>query len=923
MTVDTHCFHSRYWPLVAFLTFSLLLSVAGYALIRQLSEINKIEVSHNLSSIGQLKANQIRSYLDERRGDAIALTNFLNVPAAHQWMIRSPGSNLPSTLRQPLERVINANQNDGILLLDGQANTRLSIGRYAELSDAGKTMALGVLRDRTPMAFQIYFGDPSSPEKPLLDIFVPVVNPDNSQVMGVLVLRDDLHFLYQLINTWPVESKTAESLLVTRDGNDVLFLNELRHKKNTALKLRFPLNGGSNTSGWPGIRAAQGYTGYLEALDYWGKPVLAYTLPVPDSPWGMIVKIEMNEAMERISHLQTIAWITIGLFIVLAACAASLWWYKQENERKTHEKLNGVLDSLHKREVILAEFKHTLDQVHDCIFMFDPDTLRFSYVNQGSVTQVGYTKAELLQMTPLDIKPDFTEKRFRAMLQPLLNGHAPSLTFEAVHKHKDGHKIPVEIFLQVVQQEDQKLICVALVRDISERKQAEEEIHQLSYYDPLTQLPNRRLMCEYLRQAIARSTRSGEYGAVMFLNMDHFKAINDARGRGVGDLILIEGVRRLKECIRDGDTVARLGGDEFVVILESLGAEQEAAATYSKHIAGKIQAIINQSCLINGHTLYVTACIGITLFIDQLCSVDELLKHADAAMSQAKDAEHNSIRFFDPAMQVLLDARIQMEDDLRLSLDKQQLRLYYQIQVGKQGVLGAEVLLRWEHPQHGLISPIKFIPLAEETGLIVPIGTWVLETACAQLKKWQSNPMTCDLSLAVNVSAKQFHQADFAKMVSIALQQSGANPAQLKLELTESLVLANIDDAISKMHELKLLGVRFSMDDFGTGYSSLSYLKKLPLDQIKIDQSFVRDLPGDHHDAAIVRTIIAMALALDLHVIAEGVETRESLDFLRDNGCHSYQGYLFGKPVALGEFEDSLESPEVSCFDQRETCKAL
>ncbi|MDO8350239.1 MAG: EAL domain-containing protein, partial [Gallionella sp.] len=436
-------------------------------------------------------------------------------------------------------------------------------------------------------------------------------------------------------------------------------------------------------------------------------------------------------------------------------------------------------------------------------------------------------------------------------------------------------------------------------------------VYQLAYYDPLTRLPNRRMVYENLRQAMARSTRSGEYGAVMFLDLDHFKSINDAQGHEVGDLLLIEVANRLKACMRDGDTVARLGGDEFVVLLESMGTVQDQAMSTTKLIAQKIQAAINHSHLIKGHTLYSTSSIGINLFIGSQCSLDDLLKHADAAMYQAKDDGRNSICFFDPVMQRLLEERIQLETDLRLALDRHEFYLYYQIQEGEQGVLGAEVLLRWEHPQHGLISPAKFIPLAEETGLIVPIGTWVLQTACAQLIKWQDNPLACDLTLAVNVSAKQFHQENFVEVVRRTLQQSGINPAFLKLELTESLVQSNIDETISKMHELKLMEIKFSMDDFGTGYSSLSYLKRLPLDQLKIDQSFVRDLPGDRHDAAIVQTIIAMAHALDLHIIAEGVESQAHLDFLRDNNCHNYQGYLFGKPMRIEQFEALLASPRL------------
>ncbi|MDO8351575.1 MAG: PAS domain S-box protein, partial [Gallionella sp.] len=473
MNVNPLILRSRNWPVAAFLIFSALLFVAGYALKHQLLKINKAEVSSNLASIGQLKANQIRSHLDERRGDAIALANFLTVPDAHRWLAHKSPTYLPASLLLPLERVIDAHQYGGMLLLDDKANIRLGLGRYPQLSDAGKTMALGILRDRTPMAFQIYFGDPSHPEKPLLDIFVPVVNPDGSQLMGVLVIRDDLHFLYQLINSWPGESKTAESLLVTRDGNDVLFLNELRHKKNTALKLRIALNKDIHTPGWPAIRVAQGYTGFLEVKDYQGKAVLAYTLPVQDTPWGMVVKVEMNEVLERITRLQFLAWIITGLLMALSACAALLWWYKQESDQKSREKLTGVLDNLHKREIMLAKFKHTLDQVHDCIFMFSPDTLRFTYVNHGAVAQVGYSDVELLQMTPLEIKPAYSEAQFRAMLQPLLNGESPSLTFETIHRHKDGHTMPVEVYIQAVRQEDNTLICVDLVRDITERKLAE------------------------------------------------------------------------------------------------------------------------------------------------------------------------------------------------------------------------------------------------------------------------------------------------------------------------------------------------------------------------------------------------------------------------------------------------------------------
>jgi len=411
---------------------------------------------------------------------------------------------------------------------------------------------------------------------------------------------------------------------------------------------------------------------------------------------------------------------------------------------------------------------------------------------------------------------------------------------------------------------------------------------------------------------LSASARNGQYGAVLFIDLDHFKTLNDTKGHGMGDLLLIEVARRLKSCVRDGDTLSRLGGDEFVVVLETLGIHADEAAAQAEMIAEKVRGILSATYMLKDYPHHTTPSIGIVLFQGHRENLEDLLKYADAAMYQAKTSGRNAIRFYDSALQLAIEARALLDDELHQALAKQQFRLHYQIQVDSlRRPLGAEALLRWEHPERGLVSPMQFIPLAEETGLIVPIGLWVLRSACAQLKAWQQNALTRDLTLAVNVSAKQFHQADFVAQVRSALLDSGAEPAQLKLEMTESIVLENIEDTIRKMHEIKLLGVSFSMDDFGTGYSSLQYLKRLPLDQVKIDQSFVRDIATDQNDAAIVQTIIAMAEALGLNVIAEGVETEEQRQFLDLRGCHAFQGYLFGKPAPVGEFESALLKGEV------------
>ncbi|MBI5889704.1 MAG: EAL domain-containing protein [Nitrosomonadales bacterium] len=442
--------------------------------------------------------------------------------------------------------------------------------------------------------------------------------------------------------------------------------------------------------------------------------------------------------------------------------------------------------------------------------------------------------------------------------------------------------------------------------DITESKVAEAEIHRLAYYDALTTLPNRRLLQDRLSQALAATARSGLYGAIFFIDLDNFKGLNDTRGHDVGDLLLLEVAQRLQAAVRDGDTVARLGGDEFVVLLEDMSADAGEAATQAKQIGDKLREAIDQPFLLNDYEYLCKLSIGVSLFHAQ-DTVEDLLKHADMALYQAKNAGRNTLRFFDPAMQAALERRNKMEEELRQALRLGQLALHYQPQVdAARKVVSVEALLRWRHPQRGLVPPDEFIGVAEDTGLILPIGLWVLETACAQLEKWEGDVRMRALHIAVNVSSRQFRQADFAAQVQGVLERSGVDPACLKLELTESLVLEDVEDAVEKMHAIKRLGVNFSMDDFGTGYSSLSYLAELPIAQLKIDQSFIRNLPGRSNDELITRTIISMGKGLTMNVIAEGVETEAQREFLEAHGCNAYQGYLFSQPLPVGELEAFL-----------------
>lgn len=527
-------------------------------------------------------------------------------------------------------------------------------------------------------------------------------------------------------------------------------------------------------------------------------------------------------------------------------------------------------------------------------------------VNKTFSTITGYSIDEIIGQTPRILKSGRHDDAFYKLMWDSLNKEK-YWQGEIWNRKKDGEIYPEWLRITVVvDSKDRVINYIASFTDISNDKKSEEIIHTLAFYDSLTNLSNRRLLMERIDQVLLSSSKKNLYGAIMFIDLDNFKKLNDTRGHYIGDSLLIEVAKRLQNLDYTPDTIARLGGDDFVILLSDLDESLEHAARQAEAVAEKIRSVLNDPFNLQGLDYHITASIGISTFIGHDLTVDELMKRTDAAMYQAKKAGRNTIHFFDPETQATMESRVLLENWLREAIPDQ-LRLYYQMQVDKEGkALGAEVLIRWQHPQKGMISPSEFIPLAEETGLIIPIGKWVLETACSQLKTWEALPVFKDLVLAVNVSAKQFHQPDFVLQVKNILKQTGANPYRLKLELTESILVDDVKGMIAKMNTLKSMGVSFSLDDFGTGYSSLSYLKQMPLDQLKIDQSFVRDSLVDPNDATIVRTIIALGQSLGMAVIAEGVATKEQRDFLAENQCSYYQGYLFSKPVPVHEFEKLL-----------------
>ena len=574
---------------------------------------------------------------------------------------------------------------------------------------------------------------------------------------------------------------------------------------------------------------------------------------------------------------------------------------------KTHEK--GLESLIAERTLEIAasqnKLKATLEAIPDVMLEMGLDGTYHDYHAPRSNTSFPPAEFFLGKNVTDVLPPDAARAVMAALQEANEQGHSEGREF-ALETSKGNFWFEISLTRKQGATNGEPRFIV-LSRNVTQRKTSEDEINKLAFYDPLTNLPNRRLMVDRLRQALAISNRSGCVGALQFIDLDNFKTLNDTQGHDMGDLLLQQVAKRLTACIRQGDTVARLGGDEFVIMIEELSEDREEAAAQAEMIGEKILAAISVPYKLAGLDYQITPSIGVTLYSNLQQSTDELLKQADLAMYQAKSAGRNTLRFFDPAMQAVITTRVKLENDIRHGVLKGEFVLYYQPQINREGrTVGAEVLLRWPHPERGMVSPGEFIPLAEDTGLILPLGNWVLETACTQLALWSKDTRTQDLTLAVNVSARQFRQPDFVEYVLDLISYTGVNPKRLKLELTESLLVNDMEETTLKMTALKASGVGFSLDDFGTGYSSLSYLKRLPLDQLKIDQSFVRDLMTDPNDAAIALAVITLGHALGLTVIAEGVETQDQRNHLHNQGCDAYQGYLLGRPMPLQDFERAL-----------------
>lgn len=633
-------------------------------------------------------------------------------------------------------------------------------------------------------------------------------------------------------------------------------------------------------------------------------------------PWGWVlivtvfeddVKAAIDAEMALYEAGTTRRLLNLALTLVaamLAALAAAVLFSRWSSRlfNAYHLENQAQREALRQQAVELRESERKLnvilDSVEAHIYIKGPD-YRYQYANHQTCELFGMPPDAVIGQDDSAFFDAATTLTIRANDRKVLE-RGERVSVEEINTDTSGQVTRAFLSVKIpLRRENGEIYALCgISTDITQRKAMEDEIRQLAFYDPLTHLPNRRLLIDRLQQLLATNARASQHGALLFIDLDNFKTLNDTLGHDKGDILLQQVAARLVTCVREGDTVARLGGDEFVIMLRNLGEFAADAAARAKQVAEKVLDRLGAPFMIDKLTHFNTASVGVTVFIGKDHSVEDLLKQADLAMYQAKSAGRNTLRFFDPEMQAALSTRTALEADMRAGVERGQFLLFYQPQVDfNDELLGAEALVRWQHPERGLLGPDTFIPLAEDTGLILTLGSWVLETACVQLEAWHRQAETARLTLAVNVSARQFRQPDFVDQVLATLARTGADPKHLKLELTESLLLADIDDSITKMSALKAQGVSFSLDDFGTGYSSLAYLKRLPIDQLKIDRSFVRDLLTDPNDAAIARAIVTLAGSLGLMVIAEGVETAEQRDCLAVQGCKAYQGYYFGRPA--------------------------
>ncbi|MFQ5543925.1 MAG: EAL domain-containing protein, partial [Nitrospiria bacterium] len=760
---------------------------------------------------------------------------------------------------------------------------------------------------------------------PSMLITAPVHNFYN-ELIGVIALEIDMAPIYHFIQKTQGLGKTGETLIGKKMGNAVRFLNPLRHDPSTALKKTVFI--GSQLA-IPIQKAVQGYNGSGRSVDYRNKEIISVWRYIPSLDWGLMTKIDTEEAFEDVVGLR-IYLLTVGTVLLIVVGFISSAFSKSitlpiaslQNGMETVTQgnldfkvevdsggeiaalsrcFNQMVTEIKKRNKDLNDFKFALDEAS--IVAITDQTGKIQYVNDKFCEISKYSREELIGQDHRIVNSGSHSSTFiKNMWTTIASGKVWLGNIK--NQAKDGSIYWVATtIVPFLNKQGKPYQYLSIRTNITQQKHAEEEIKRMALYDDLTGLPNRTLFNERLNQTLKQRHWEERPFAVIFLDLDRFKLINDTLGHAAGDQLLQKVSLRLTRCLREEDTVSRMGGDEFTILLPAIAKKEDALL-----VAEKMIATLKEPYEIAEHELFITGSIGISLYPDDGNDAETLKKNADAAMYQAKQNGRGRFASFTPGLLIEGRSELDLDSALHHALDRKEFSLHYQplIDLGSGKVIGMEALIRWQNEKVGFISPEKFIPLAEKTGLILPMGDWILETATRQIKKWDDAGFT-DLTVSVNVSALQFQQPDFADHVSRIVLSSGIGQSALKLEITESLLMKNQEEIIRKLQQLKGRGIHFAIDDFGTGYSSLSYLRKFPLESLKIDRSFIMNLPDNNDDAVIAETIITLGHHLGLKVVAEGIETKEQLVFLQARGCDVGQGYLFSRPLPAETFTKLLQ----------------
>jgi diguanylate cyclase (GGDEF)-like protein/PAS domain S-box-containing protein len=872
-----------------FLISSIISASAAYLHHAEQSENYYQLTSKKISAIAKLKEYSISSYYQERIGDAKILSKT-------QWIIAKfkekelngtkKGTLLQEKFLNQISLITNNKNLDQILLVDNQGNMIFpQNSNQLPISNKLREQIInGFFKEDKVYLYDFHKNNHS--EKIYLALIKPVYDTDSSR-LGIFIMRIDPEvFLYPFLREWPIASNSSETLLVRKEGNDVLFLNNLRFKENSALELRHSLD----ETTLPAVKAVQGSIGIVEGRDYRDIEVVADVRPIRGTPWFMITRMDRSDIY---SPLKKQLWLTIALAITLNIILCFAFIFFRHKTRLTFYK------NQHETALQLKIYSKIFSQNSEGIIVCDAQG-KIILANDAFTKITGYERSEAIGKTPKILSSNTHDKSFYEKMWSEIKTKG-IWQGEITNRRKNGDLYPEWLTINTLDMEDSNSppLTIGIFRDISQYKKSEQDILHLAYYDSLTSLPNRTLLKDRINQLIKNASRNKKSWAILFLDLDRFKLLNDSLGHRIGDLMLVEVAKRLLLALRDEDTACRFGGDEFVILIPD---SNEIGAT---NVAKKILDIFSQPFQLDDTELSISASVGVAIYPTDGSSGEELLQAADTAMYRAKDSGRNNYKFYTPELYARSLRRLEIDSAIRGAIHRQEFELYYQPQfeISSGNIIGCEALLRWHHPKLGSISPAEFIPIAEDNGQILSIDNWVIKTAARQISRWKAAG-SVDIPVAINLSAVQFHHKNLISTLKSTLNIYDLPARYLELEITEGLMMEDVKSAVHTIDSLNKLGFAISVDDFGTGYSSLAYLKRFKISTLKIDQSFIHDIATDSEYASIVKMIIGLSDSLGVNTIAEGVETEIQRSLLKEFGCKQVQGFYYSKPLPAKEFEE-------------------